>query len=112
MLAAPATWLLSCTTKTVSQRGTTNSGHITEAVDVWALGCILVEVFGGRPPFPDCTSMEHIAYVLLVKKEIPKIPDKFPSGLKSLLKKCLVLDPEKRVGMDAVICDLQRVDIR
>ncbi|CAE7303970.1 unnamed protein product [Symbiodinium pilosum] len=35
-------------------------GKITEKVDVWALGCILVEVFGGPLPYDDCQNIQQI----------------------------------------------------
>eukprot|EP00918_Siedleckia_nematoides_P039377 GHVU01085624.1.p1 GENE.GHVU01085624.1~~GHVU01085624.1.p1 ORF type:complete len:372 (-),score=74.34 GHVU01085624.1:285-1262(-) len=72
------------------------TGHITEKVDIWALGCIIVEIFGGPVPFSDCTEIQHIITKLLVLRQGPRIPSRFPRPLRSLLHGCLQLDPKQR----------------
>ncbi|CAE8691703.1 unnamed protein product, partial [Polarella glacialis] len=38
-------------------------------VDLWALGCVLVEVFGGAPPHTECESMEQVLAKVLGRGE-------------------------------------------
>ncbi|CAE8590141.1 unnamed protein product [Polarella glacialis] len=39
-------------------------------VDLWALGCVLVEVFGGAPPHTECESMEQVLAKVLGRGEV------------------------------------------
>ncbi|CAE8631814.1 unnamed protein product [Polarella glacialis] len=43
-------------------------------VDLWALGCVLVEVFGGAPPHTECESMEQVWAKVLGRGEGPCVP--------------------------------------
>ena len=44
---------------------------LTEKVDVWAVGCLIAEIFSGRPPHEECTSLQQVMAKLLIKKLLP-----------------------------------------
>merc|ERR1712050_709115 len=48
-----------------------SKGRITEKLDIWALGCLTVEVFTGRMPHAECTSMQEIMVKTLVDRRMP-----------------------------------------
>merc|ERR1712032_1197225 len=48
-----------------------SSGKITEKVDVWALGCLVFEVFTNRLPHEECSSLPQIITKTIVKRQEP-----------------------------------------
>lgn len=44
---------------------------LTEKLDVWALGCLIIEVAVGRVPHDDCSTIQQVAAKLLVKLQGP-----------------------------------------
>jgi len=82
-------------------------GKITEKVDIWALGCILVEIFGGPVPYDDCTAVQQIVAKLLVDKQVPYIPHTLPSGVRAIIAECFHLDIERRTHAKSVHTRLQ-----
>merc|ERR1711964_585919 len=47
---------------------------LSARVDVWALGCVLAEVFGGAPPHTECEDLQQVIDKLLVQHLAPDIP--------------------------------------
>ncbi|KAK6134711.1 hypothetical protein DH2020_031537 [Rehmannia glutinosa] len=61
--------------------------------DIWALGCTVIEMSTGEPPWPNETSTLHrIAF----SGEPPKIPGFLSELGKDFLSKCLRVDPKQR----------------
>jgi len=87
-------------------------------VDVWALGCILVEVFGGKPPHADCENVPQVITKLVVKKKPPNIPssldevggssEKNDTALKGIVLRCFEFDVIKRATAAEVLGSLRR----
>merc|ERR1719473_114511 len=50
--------------------------RITEKVDVWALGCLLIEIFGGPLPYFDCQNIQQIC-AKMMQRVPPALP---PNG--------------------------------
>jgi len=46
-------------------------GKITEKVDVWALGCLAVEILTGRLPHEECSSIQQVMTKVLVERKQP-----------------------------------------
>eukprot|EP00931_Biecheleriopsis_adriatica_P056155 TRINITY_DN33278_c0_g1_i1.p1 TRINITY_DN33278_c0_g1~~TRINITY_DN33278_c0_g1_i1.p1 ORF type:complete len:1708 (-),score=448.60 TRINITY_DN33278_c0_g1_i1:75-5198(-) len=73
-------------------------GKITEKVDVWALGCILVEIFGGPLPYDDCSNIQQIVAKVLIDKEVPYIPNHLPKGVRPIVQDCFSFDIKQRAS--------------
>mmetsp|Transcript_71132 Transcript_71132/g.180077 ORF Transcript_71132/g.180077 Transcript_71132/m.180077 type:complete len:387 (+) Transcript_71132:551-1711(+) len=71
-------------------------GKITEKVDVWAMGCILVEVFGGPLPYDDCNNIQQIVVKILMEKQVPHIPHHLPRGVRPVVQDCFHFDIKQR----------------
>ena len=44
---------------------------LTEKMDIWALGCLAIEVLTSRIPHDECVNVQQVATKLLVTKELP-----------------------------------------
>merc|ERR1712232_39525 len=79
-----------------------DSARLTEKIDVWAGGCVLIEVFGGPVPLHDCESIQQICARLCDTRRGPLIPPTFSQGLRSLLQRCLEFDVKRRCSANDV----------
>ncbi|CAE7406535.1 unnamed protein product [Symbiodinium natans] len=77
-------------------------GKITEKVDVWALGCILVEVFGGPLPYDDCQNIQQIVAKVLIDKQLPYIPHHLPAGVRPIVEDCFQFEFKQRASAQDV----------
>jgi serine/threonine protein kinase len=77
---------------------------LTEAVDIWSLGCLLIEIFSSKRPWNHISS-QHVSciyYEIFQQKPIP-IPESIPSGLASLISRCCQYDPKMRLSAREVL---------
>jgi len=72
-------------------------GKLTEKVDIWAMGCILIELFGGVLPYADCMTMAQLSARILVEKRPPDVPPATPAPITALIRRCVVFDPARRL---------------
>ncbi|KAJ8504707.1 hypothetical protein OPV22_005593 [Ensete ventricosum] len=72
-----------------------NSNGCNLAVDVWSLGCTVLEMVTSKPPW---SQYEGIAAMFKIgnSKELPPIPDHLSVDGKDFIGKCLQRDPSKR----------------
>lgn len=76
-----------------------SKGRITEKVDVWALGCLALEVYAGRVPHEECSTIQQVMIKTLVDKKLPFIDfNGVPRELRALGELCFVFDPRQRIG--------------
>ena len=71
------------------------SGSVTPACDVWSLGCTVLELFTGSPPYYELEPMQ--ALFRIVQDDCPPIPDSVSGSLNSFLLKCFQKEPLIRV---------------
>ncbi|KAH6849705.1 kinase-like domain-containing protein [Chaetomium sp. MPI-CAGE-AT-0009] len=69
-----------------------------EKVDLWSLGVLMYEFLVGEAPFEDTPIMTHKR----IARADMTIPEWVSKEAKDLIKKLLVLDPEKRLPLEEV----------
>ena len=67
--------------------------------DIWSIGCTVIEMFQGEPPYNDKKDMMSIMNCICIKKELPKIPKGMSDQLRDFVKKCLVFEPSQRYNI-------------
>jgi Tol biopolymer transport system component len=65
--------------------------------DVWAFGGLLYEMLAGAPAFHGETVSETLAEVLKSEPELDRLPASTPGTVRTLVRRCLVKDPVRRV---------------
>ncbi|KAF2002341.1 serine/threonine-protein kinase-like protein [Amniculicola lignicola CBS 123094] len=79
-------------------RGGGKDNFYTEAVDLWSLGVLTYEFLVGEAPFEDTQVMTQRK---IMRGEFT-VPSFVSSEAKDLIRKLLVLDPEKRIALEDV----------
>ncbi len=72
--------------------------------DLYALGCMLYEVFAGTPPFTGPASAVAIAHVVQDPPHIKNVDEPPPKRMWELIEDLLEKDPRRRVAYSAHIC--------
>jgi len=75
------------------------SSQTTPATDIWALGCLLLEIFLGRIPYWRKLRIEDIIYSIVSNNQTPASEDdlsSLPVDLTTLMLACWSPEPEKR----------------
>ncbi|KAJ0490632.1 putative mitogen-activated protein kinase kinase kinase STE-STE11 family [Helianthus annuus] len=63
------------------------------AVDIWSLGCTIIEMMNGKPPLSE---YEAAAAMFKVMKDIPPIPETMSFDGKDFLRSCFIRNPAER----------------
>ncbi|XP_009383559.2 mitogen-activated protein kinase kinase kinase 17-like [Musa acuminata AAA Group] len=66
------------------------------AADLWALGCTIIEMATGRPPWPDVSDPVIAIHRIAFSQETPRFPSWLSGEGKDFLSKCLRRDPRER----------------
>ena len=74
----------------------------TYACDIWSLGCTIIELLTGYPPYFDIPAMSALFKIVQDEKG-PPISDKFSHNLREFLKKCFFKEPEDRSRADELL---------
>ncbi|KAJ0246169.1 Mitogen-activated protein kinase kinase kinase 15 [Hirschfeldia incana] len=64
--------------------------------DVWALGCVVIEMATGLSPWPELNDVVAAVYKIGFAGESPGIPECLSEKGKDFLRKCLRRDPKQR----------------
>ncbi|KAI5439212.1 mitogen-activated protein kinase kinase kinase 5 [Lathyrus oleraceus] len=70
-----------------------NNSDLAFAVDIWSLGCTIIEMFTGKPPWSE---YEGAAAMFKVMKDTPPIPETLSSEGKDFLRLCFKRNPAER----------------
>ncbi|KAJ7952930.1 Protein kinase [Quillaja saponaria] len=70
-----------------------NSSDLAFAVDIWSLGCTIIEMFTGKPPWSE---YEGAAAMFKVMRDKPPIPETLSSDGKDFLRCCFKRNPAER----------------
>lgn len=69
--------------------------------DIWSLGCTIVEMLTGKPPWPESTSMWAAVWKIANSTGLPtEIPPNLDPELMNFLECCFVRDPAKRASIE------------
>jgi mitogen-activated protein kinase kinase kinase len=74
----------------------------TKKADIWSLGCLVVEMFIGAHPFPDCSQLQAI-FAIGNNQAKPTIPDHASKEARAFLEATFEVDHEKRPDADDLL---------
>ena len=74
----------------------------TRKADIWSLGCLIVEMFTGNHPFPDCSQLQAI-FQIGNSSAKPKVPEYVSEEGKAFLSKTFEIDHEMRPSADELV---------
>lgn len=77
----------------------------TRKADIWSLGCLIVEMFTGNHPFPNCSQLQAI-FRIGGSSAKPTTPDVASEEGKAFLSKTFEIDHEKRPSADELLLEL------
>jgi serine/threonine protein kinase len=86
----------------------TKLGKVGTKCDIWAWGCIMVEMLSGIEPWQDHDTIQILS-AIVVDKESPKIPKGVPPPLNKLLQQCFQFDCEDRPSATGLVNLLERL---
>lgn len=72
------------------------TSKICEKVDIWQMGCVMLELFCLRIPFQQAQNFQQIIAELLVRRRAPAVPVQEDPRARSLIQACLRLRPAHR----------------
>ncbi|KAK9284932.1 hypothetical protein L1049_024113 [Liquidambar formosana] len=84
-------WMAPELMQAVMQKDT--SSDLALAVDIWSLGCTIIEMLNGKPPWSE---YEGAAAMFKVMRESPPIPESLSSEGKDFLHCCFKRNPAER----------------
>jgi len=73
-----------------------STARITEKVDMWQMGCVMLELFCGQIPFFHARGVQQIATELLLKRRAPPVPHEADPRARVLILSCLRLSAKLR----------------
>jgi serine/threonine-protein kinase len=71
---------------------------VDERADIWAFGCVLFEMLGGRTPFAGESVTDVLAKVIERDPDWSALPQATPPALRRLLRRCLEKNPKRRLA--------------
>ncbi|KAJ2796586.1 Protein kinase of the Mitotic Exit Network, partial [Coemansia helicoidea] len=71
------------------------------ASDIWSLGCTVIELLTGKPPYADL--MQMAALYRIVEDDHPPIPDGISAELRDFLLRCFQKSPGDRPAAQALL---------
>jgi len=69
---------------------------VTEKIDIWAMGCIFIEVFGGPVPYTAISTLAELTREMLVHKRPPWMPTNIGEPVRKIFRSCLNFDHRLR----------------
>ncbi|KZV98448.1 kinase-like protein [Exidia glandulosa HHB12029] len=83
------------TTRWMAPELLAEGARATYLSDMWACGCLLIEIWSGSKPYPTFRSDQQVI-MALNREEKPAHPSSFPDFIWSLIDRCCDFEPEIR----------------
>jgi serine/threonine protein kinase len=83
------------------------TGDYNSRVDIWSLGCVIIEMVSGKPPWSE-QNFENpfrALYHIGNSDSLPKIPDSMSDAGRAFVLRCLTRDPDKRPSASKLLED-------
>jgi mitogen-activated protein kinase kinase kinase len=74
----------------------------TKKADIWSLGCLVVEMFSGSHPFPNCSQLQAI-FAIGSNQAKPTVPDECSDEAKQFLERTFEIDHERRPSAEELL---------
>ncbi|CAI5716564.1 unnamed protein product [Hyaloperonospora brassicae] len=70
----------------------------SRAADLWAMGCLIFQMFTGRAPF--VAENDYLTFQVIINHSSDEFhfPDSVPEAAQDLIRKLLVQNPDERIG--------------
>lgn len=72
------------------------AGDPTSKADVWSIGCTVIEMATGSPPYFHMPAMSALFVIGSLEKPSPKLPEHFSPEAKDFVDLCLIKAMQKR----------------
>ena len=81
-----------------------NNDIITRFSDIWSLGCTVIEMINGKPPWSHIKNPFKVLFQIANSKSPPDIPKNCSFNLRNFISCCLKINPYERLN----VCQLLR----
>lgn len=71
----------------------------TRFSDIWSLGCLVIEMFTGLPPWSECSNTMAVLFQLYNINRTPSLPSSMSRYCKDFVVKCLKINPRERANV-------------